>query len=108
LSRTVEYSPLSILSQTDAQNNLSFYENNALDDDWEVYSNLRVSELVNPVRFTPTLINQHFYDNQKTSELVFVKFFDVNDAIVEKPEENIDFMVIKQKRYKRKQNINNY
>lgn len=108
LSRTVEYYPLSILSQTDAQNNLSFYENNALDDDWEVYSNLRVSELVNPVRFTPTLINQHFYDNQKTSELVFVKFFDVNDAIVEKPEENIDFMVIKQKRYKRKQNINNY
>jgi hypothetical protein len=85
-----------------------FYENNTLDDDWEVYSNLRASEFVNPIRFTSSLINQQFVDNKLMSNLLFIKFYDANDIIIEKPEENIDFVVIKQKRYKRKQNINNY
>jgi hypothetical protein len=73
-----------------------------------VYSNVQASEFKTPVRFFAHYTNQQFFDALKIQDLVSVKFFDSNNTIVEKPEENVDFVVIKQKRYKRKQNISNY
>lgn len=86
---------------------LSFYENSALDDSWEVYSNVLVQDASQPFRLLPT-VQTH---NNQTSEyfsLITPRLVDANDVVVEKPEENIEFLVIKQKRYKRKQNINYY
>jgi len=89
-------------------NSLYFYENAAADDDWEVYSNLRVSEYNNPIRFLQTNLNNYFYDNTANKSFILVKFKDLNSLVVEKPEENLDFIVVKQKRYKRKQSIGAY
>jgi hypothetical protein len=87
---------------------LYFYENAAADDDWEVYSNVRLSEYGNPVRIVQSVLNNNFFDSEDQKDLLFIKFFDSNSIIVEKPEENLDFVVVKQKRYKRKQNISTY
>lgn len=89
-------------------NSLYFYENVAIEDDWEVYSNTRASEFSKPVSFTPSVLNQHFYDLTNDKSLILLKFHDDNLSVVEKPEENIDYVVVKQKRYKRKQGIGAY
>lgn len=106
--KNVSYNLCGVAATPNTQASLYFYDNVALDDAWEVYSNTQVSEVVNPVRFFAHYTNQQYFDTVSTQDLVGLKFFDSNNAVVEKPEENIDFVVIKQKRYKRKQNINNY
>lgn len=85
---------------------LFFYENQTLDDTWEVYSNVLVYDVGQPFRILPMIAKNNNIDN--SSCLFFTRFFDSNELVVEKPEENIEFLVIKQKRYKRKQNINKY
>lgn len=69
---------------------------------------MRLSEYGNPVRVVQSVLNNNFFDSEGQKDLLFIKFFDSNSIIVEKPEENLDFVVVKQKRYKRKQNISTY
>lgn len=105
--KSLDYIPSGGLSNN-TNKSLYFYENATVDDDWEVYSNLRISEYMNPVRISPNVLNQHYQSTQHQNCLVLLKFYDSNSSIVEKPEENTDFVVVKQKRYKRKQGIGTY
>jgi len=84
---------------------MQFFDNIAVEDDWEVYSNIRILESETPVRLLKTVLNQINKQTTANSKLFKFKFNDSNESIVEKPEENIDFLVIKQKRYKIKQSI---
>lgn len=86
--------------------NQYFYENASLDDVWEVYSNVHIYDATQPIRFLLAPIKHNYYNDFKN--LFKIKFLDSNEIIVEKPEENVEFLVTKQKRYKRKQNISNY
>lgn len=94
-------------------NTLNFYENNALDDEWEVYSNLKINEATKAVYLTQTQLNdfnikQLVVENTSEKNLIKLNFVNSNETVVEKPEENVDFLVVKQKRYKRKQSFKNY
>jgi len=93
-----------------SKGNLYFYENQTLDDEWEVYSSVKLNDSENPVRILPEIINQQFLspNPQKEGKIINIRFIDSTNLITEKPDENVDFLVVKQKRYKRKQNINKY
>ena len=95
-----------IINLGESVDSAAFYENAALDDSWEVYSNVLIQDAPQPFRLLPT-VQTH---NKSTDffSLITPRMVDSNDAVVEKPEENIEFLVIKQKRYKRKQNISYY
>lgn len=95
-----------IISSGEQVSNVVFYENSALDDSWEVYSNVLVQDASTPFRLLPAI-----QSNNKQADyfgIITPQLIEANDVIVEKPEENIEFLVIKQKRYKRKQNISYY
>ena len=93
---------LAKLVSANVNNTTNFYDNVALDDEWEVYSNLRAFEGEKSVRITPNIINLNtLAENQ--FKFFSLKFFDSSEKIIIKPEENVEFLVVKQKRYKRKQ-----
>lgn len=95
-----------LLRGFESVHSLSFYENSALDDSWEVYSNILVQDSYQPFRLLPTV--QTHNNQAERFNIITPRLVDANDVIVEKPEENVEFLVIKQKRYKRKQNISMY
>ncbi len=104
LKHTQEVNILKSLINT--YKNLNYYENNTLDDEWEVYSNVRVNESETPTQLKMTTLNQQ--NLTKKINILKYNFIDSNELVSEKPMENVDFLVVKQKRYKKKQNIQKY
>lgn len=80
------------------------YESEAIEDTWDVKTNARVSKSTGPFRvIKPVITNYNF---KKISEIISYRFFDSNNKIIQKPDSaDANFLVIKQKRYKKKQKI---
>lgn len=72
-----------------------------------MYSNLITNESLYPIKLINLKINSDkFKENYK--EFFRIKTIDSNELVAPKIDENVDFLVVKQKRYKRKQAIRSY
>lgn len=96
---------LSFSENLNKNNNKNFYyEAEAIDDTWDVKTNARVSRNTGPFRIIKPVITN--YNFRKISEIISYRFFDSNNKIIQKPDSaDSNFLVIKQKRYKKKQKI---
>lgn len=74
-----------------------------LENEWDIEHNIKKKTAVGPLR----ILKNTLFTEEDASVMLKFRFFDANNELEEHLPANSDFLVLKQKRYKRKQAIKN-